>query len=386
MFDHIFIPAEKYSLITLVACCMDPLSCTLSSDILEYILEFINPTLRSFALFTCSSWYHTIRSLDDNKFPLFAQAKTASHCGYTNYVKYALEHGCNLDIELARKAAFGGALDCLKYLHEQGCTWDGSVSAFAALGGHLETLQYLKESGCKTDPCALQNAVAANSVPCLDYLLKNGLELNKKVVVKAAHDGSFDCLKYLLERGCPWGSSAANEVTKKGNLQILKLAADKGYKLNAEKICLTAASEGHLDILRFFRETRKYKFDDFVKLKAAEYGKLACLKYIHESGADWHERTCEKIAKYGHVDCLRYAYENGCDWDVRTCLEAVSNSHWPCLKFAYENGCPWPAYTEKHENNPELECRKGPCKGSASHPSLCSSYVCIQSFYYSYSF
>ena len=36
------------------------------------------------------------------------------------------------------------------------------------------------------------------------------------------------------------------------------------------------------------------------------------LKYAHENGCPWDERTCESAADYGHLDVLKYARENGC--------------------------------------------------------------------------
>ena len=39
------------------------------------------------------------------------------------------------------------------------------------------------------------------------------------------------------------------------------------------------------------------------------------LKYAHENGCPWDERTSEHAAGRGHLDVLKYAQERGCPWD-----------------------------------------------------------------------
>ena len=78
--------------------------------------------------------------------------------------------------------------------------------------------------------------------------------------------------------------------------------------------------------------------------EAAQYGHLECLKYAHENGCPWHEKTCAGAAFNGEFECLKYAHENGCPWNTRFkifVLDAALYGHIECLKYAHENGCPW---------------------------------------------
>jgi hypothetical protein len=58
----------------------------------------------------------------------------------------------------------------------------------------------------------------------------------------------------------------------------------------------------------------------------------------------------------GHLDCLRYAHEHGAPWDERTTEKAAENFRMgsdgddglppseccmDCLRYAYFRGCPW---------------------------------------------
>ncbi len=42
-----------------------------------------------------------------------------------------------------------------------------------------------------------------------------------------------------------------------------------------------------------------------------------------------------------HMDVLKYAHENGCSWNERTCTWAAMGGHLAVLKYAREHGCPW---------------------------------------------
>ena len=35
------------------------------------------------------------------------------------------------------------------------------------------------------------------------------------------------------------------------------------------------------------------------------------------------KRTCSDAARGGHLECLKYAHEKGCPWDERTCSDAA---------------------------------------------------------------
>ena len=79
---------------------------------------------------------------------------------------------------------------------------------------------------------------------------------------------------------------------------------------------------------------------------AAEGGHLECLKYAHENGSPWNERTCVAAAECGRLECLKYLHENGCEWHEDACAAAAdgdtapAEGHLECLKYAHENGCP----------------------------------------------
>ena len=54
----------------------------------------------------------------------------------------------------------------------------------------------------------------------------------------------------------------------------------------------------------------------------------------------WGFMACESAALFGRLDCLRYVHENGYEWDADTCECAAEKGHLDCLRYAEENRCP----------------------------------------------
>ena len=127
---------------------------------------------------------------------------------------------------------------------------------------------------------------------------------------------------------------------------------------------LAAAAAGDVDYLSSVRASWSSK----VLREAAEYGQLACLRYLYEHGCPSDATAVEGAAMYGHIDCLIYLYRDArcgigwcsCDfaalgghleclrflrfcrapWGSRTMLRAVRGDHVDCVRFLIKEQCP----------------------------------------------
>jgi len=65
---------------------------------------------------------------------------------------------------------------------------------------------------------------------------------------------------------------------------------------------------------------------------------------ICELGAlAWNEMCCEYASANGHLEVLKYLHENGCSWKEKSwkCCEFASfYGHLEVLKYLHQNGCP----------------------------------------------
>ena len=71
-------------------------------------------------------------------------------------------------------------------------------------------------------------------------------------------------------------------------------------------------------LVNLFRECNECK----TAKEAGESGHLKCLKALW-TDSDNKKEVFNAIVKNGHLECLKYAHENGCEWDERTCEYAA---------------------------------------------------------------
>ncbi|CAI6361263.1 unnamed protein product [Macrosiphum euphorbiae] len=134
----------------------------------------------------------------------------------------------------------------------------------------------------------------------------------ENICEEAASNGHIECMKFARAIGVPWfdtnvtGESACDRAITSGNLDCLIYAIDNGCPAN-EETCGWAAWVGQLE----------------------------CLKYLHNNRIPWHPRTCTFAANRGHMNCLKYAYENGCSFDRLAYTFAVLGKHSDCIQYVY---------------------------------------------------
>jgi len=91
--------------------------------------------------------------------------------------------------------------------------------------------------------------------------------------------------------------------------------------------------------------------------KAAKFGHLRLLKWLHGEGFPWHPDTCTEASRCGHLECLQLCHENGCPWDVNVTSQAAKNGHLHCLKYAHGEGLAWhPDLCTMAATNGHLAC------------------------------
>ena len=109
------------------------------------------------------------------------------------------------------------------------------------------------------------------------------------------------------------------------NLKEFPFWKDRTFE---DRICIYAASGGHLDVLQWAR-SREYPWDH------------TQMSRWPRCPGGWTSGTCESAAKNGHLAILQWARAQGCPWDKRTCTEAAKNGHLEVLQWARAQGCPW---------------------------------------------
>ena len=162
--------------------------------------------------------------------------------------------------------------------------------------------------------------------------------------LQVARTNKLELLKWIREeKKCEWDSGTIDVAAYQGNLEMVKYCVAKKCPINAFA-CADAAENGHLEVLKYLRETAKAPWDWKTAIWAAENGHLHILEYLVERKYDQYStRVCWEAAGNGHLDCLQYLHETAkAPWDSEAVRKAHKNDHPDCVQYLLDNNCPLP--------------------------------------------
>ena len=97
-----------------------------------------------------------------------------------------------------------------------------------------------------------------------------------------------------------------------------------------------------LELLKWAREEKNCEWDKWTINVAALQGNMEMFKYC-VANDQYHVFSCERAAESGHLDCLKYLRETAkAPWDFRAVRDAHYYKHPECLQYLLDNNCPIP--------------------------------------------
>lgn len=160
-------------------------------------------------------------------------------------------------------------------------------------------------------------SIIYGKIKFLKYAFKNNCELNEQMFLKAVQYGKLDCLKYLVKKQLSEKKQSLNNKYLSNDQEL------NDQKLNDQKLNDQELNGGQL--LN-------------VKIK-------------------WPKQICYKAAEYGHIDCLEYVHKNGAKISNETASIAFINHNFECLLYVYKNGCPFETYLDERGSIKKLVYR-----------------------------
>ena len=161
---------------------------------------------------------------------------------------------------------------------------------------------------------------------------------------QVAYTNKLQLLKWAREeKECRWHEWTINRAAEQGNLEMVKYCFANECPIN-EDACLSAARNGHLEVLKYLREEVKLPWDGWTATRAAQNGHLHILEYLVERKYDeFHELAYLYAAEKGHLDCLKYLRETAkAPWNSQAIFMARVNKHFECVQYLLDNNCPIP--------------------------------------------
>ena len=89
----------------------------------------------------------------------------------------------------------------------------------------------------------------------LEWLLSVDAEFTTAATTEACQSGELDALRWLHAHGVPWDESAFYAAAAKGFTELLRFMHSKGAEWGDSSIAAAAAASGHLDTLKYLRDT-----------------------------------------------------------------------------------------------------------------------------------
>ena len=178
-----------------------------------------------------------------------------------------------------------------------------------------------------------------------DTVDKHGLEMDETYFCwQVALTNKLELLKWAREeKKCEWDYRTINEAAEQGNLEMVKYCVANECPIDTGA-CAFAASEGHLECLKYLREEAEAPWGRQTAAWAAGNGHLHILEYLVERKYDkYNNLACENAAREGHLDCLKYLRETAkAPWNSEAIREAHENNHAECVQYLLDNNCPLP--------------------------------------------
>ena len=309
----------------------------------------------------------------------------AAKVGNTELLMY-LHQGNDYQRPISNKAllvaVWMGHTDCVRYLRSIDIPWTGCECELAAYRGHLDTLKYLCENGCRWDLLTSWVCAIHDHADCLKYLHEQGCPWDYVTPTNCSHQWTNQ------KQACPKCEIAAilyHTVTNGpylGVIDKIECGGEFWYRQNVGMPHSQPRNQTIPDLVQIYKAFCK-TCSFGIAAVSSYYKAPRCLLYAYKQRCAWpdnpfllpnseHEtvrrciyafcrpwkaRTSAKAAVCTTDQHLKYLHEHGCPWDQRTFLNALSSgdssastnflhnytTEGTCLRYALEHGCPYDA-------------------------------------------
>jgi len=213
-----------------------------------------------------------------------------------------------------------------------------------------ETRALIKRSSRKDDLRKLFKVSEMSSISTLEFAWENRSLWptywnERQFWLRVAKTNKLELLKWAREeKKCEWGAWTINAAARQGNLEMIKYCVANKCSIS-EYACARAAEYGHLECLKYLHEEVKAPWDSNTAAWAAQNGHLHILEYLVERKYEFQyvHGACCHAARYGHLDRLKFLHETAkAPWDFQAVQYAHENNQPECLQYLLDNDCPLP--------------------------------------------
>jgi hypothetical protein len=221
-------------------------------------------------------------------------------------------------------------MDILMWAREVKCPWDSTVLSNAALEGHLDIIKWAVENDCPWSPKVFPNAALRGHFEILKWCHeKTGNYWDVRTIINAAQRGDLDIFKWLCQDSFP--SFVTKDVYTRaaicGHIHIIKWLRkrrsgwENDHSITGDvswdhSVCSSAASGGHLDVLKWAIKHNRENPGNFFLNLSSNNGNLEMIKWGESEGFLWNCFFCGNSSRRGYVDILKWSVDMGYDPEI----------------------------------------------------------------------
>ena len=157
----------------------------------------------------------------------------------------------------------------------------------------------------------------------------------------AASNGHLDVVKWLHEytkEGCT--HLAMDRASENGHLEVVKWLHEHRSEGCTGAAMDRAASNGHLEVVKWLHEHRSEGCTHLAMDYAASNGHLEIVILLHHNGVKFSDRMFVTTVRNGHLHVVKWLYQNiSKHWhDANSAIDiAISNGHFKMVKWLMEH-------------------------------------------------
>ena len=261
---------------------------------------------------------------------------SAAEGGNLEMLKWAIANGYEWEKDqMCRKAAASGNLDMLKWVVQIGCPLESEVCTIAAEKGNLEMLKWAVANGCSFQhPAVISRAVLKGHPHVLQWVGPDKRpdrfppEIRTFNSATAMNENCLVVMKWLKENGYPWGTATCRTAAEHGNLEALKWLREQGCPWD-QTTSTAALNNRQFPVLMWAMENGCQLDESYCASIAATWDHFALLKRLCALGCSMDSETiCLQAACNGNLEMLKWAVGNGSPLRLDILLDAASNRAW----------------------------------------------------------
>jgi hypothetical protein len=192
----------------------------------------------------------------------------------------------------------------------------------------------------RSQSCIIEAAAFGGHYHILDNLLPDKRYVSYEILLNACVGNQLKLLKIFHKNGCNLYSSLYGAASAYGLLPIIKWLTKKGCVCDISIIIINAASNGHLEILKWahkYISEKKIINNEDIFSAAIENGHIETAKWLLDMGCKWNDNTFFNVVKTGRFDVLKELFKMGCPIDPKTCNYCIEKGYLDILIWLHEN-------------------------------------------------